>query len=130
MGGVVLMSSRRNIVDSKAGAAVIYGLLAGAAERRRGRIVGTSKGVETVFTVTGRPQAEIARYWVELSAYSREGRIKEPLTAGPPAPVPRPSAGIEAPPSAGAQASSRGNASEDRPGAIVPFRITGIPYFY
>ena len=43
------------------------GVLAGA-------IAGTVKGIDQEFRVAGRPAAEVARYWIKLSAHSREGR--------------------------------------------------------
>jgi hypothetical protein len=126
MGGVVLAIAEEDVVDSKAGAAVVYGLLAGAAGAVAGAIAGTVAGVDPVFTVAGRPQAEIARYWVKLSAYSREGRIKEPLPQAAPAPVPRPSAGTPKPrPSAGAQASSQDTHLRIALGPSFPFGSQG-----
>ena len=88
-----------------------------------GAIAGFVKGVDPVFAVAGRPQAEIARYWVKLSAHSREGRIKEPLPQqAPTAPVPRPSAAPPKPrPSAAARATSQGARLRIALGPSFPF---------
>ena len=73
-----------------AGPDVEYGtektLLGGGVGVLAGVIAGFVKGVDPVFAVAGRPQAEIARYWVKLSAHSREGRIKEPPRRRGPSP--------------------------------------------
>jgi len=41
------------------------GLLAGA-------IAGTIKGIDTKFTVAGRPEAAVARYWKRLASFARD----------------------------------------------------------
>lgn len=86
-----------------------YTLLGGGIGVLAGVIAGFVKGVDPVFAVAGRPQAEIARYWVKLSAHSREGRIKEQLPQQDlTAPVPRPSAASPKPrPAAAARATSQ-----------------------
>jgi len=86
-----------------------YTLLGGGIGVLAGVIAGIVKGVDPVFAVAGRPQTEIARYLIKLSAHSREGRHKEPLPQqAPTAPVPRPSVAPPRPrPSAAAQASSQ-----------------------
>jgi hypothetical protein len=60
------------------------GLLAGA-------IAGTVKGIDQEFRVAGRPAAEVSRYWIKLSAHSREGRLKESPPSSAAAPALRPS---------------------------------------
>jgi hypothetical protein len=95
MGGVVLAIAEEDVVDSKAGAAVVYGLLAGAAGAVAGAIAGTIKGIDQEFRVAGRPAAEVSRYWIKLSAHSREGRLKEPPLRIAGAPAPRPSAAAQ-----------------------------------
>ena len=101
IGGAIGLAGMGLLVAS-GGNDVDYGtektLLGGGIGVLAGAIAGFVKGVDPLFTVAGRPQAEIARYWVKLSAHSREGRIKEPLPLqAPTAPVPRPSAGTSAP---------------------------------
>ncbi len=101
-------------------------LLAGGIGALAGTIAGVIKGVDPVFTVTGRPEAEVARYWLKLSAYSREGRIKEPLLQATPPPVPRPSVAPPRPrPSAAAQATSQGARLRIALGPSFPFGTQG-----
>jgi len=80
MGGVVLAIADEEVVGSKAGAAVILGLLAGAAGAAAGAIVGSAAGVDSVFTVAGQPAEVLTDYWVRLAAHSRTGRPAGPAT--------------------------------------------------
>jgi hypothetical protein len=43
-----------------------------------GFLAGMVKGIDSEFTVAGRPEAVVAKYWVKLGAYAREGRLPGP----------------------------------------------------
>jgi hypothetical protein len=129
IGGAIGLAGMGLLVAS-GGNDVDYGtekiLLGGGIGVLAGAIAGFVKGVDPVFPVAGRPQAEIARYWIKLSAYSREGRIKEPLLQATPVPVLRPSGGTPKPrPSAGAQAPAGATHLRIVLGASFPFGSQG-----
>jgi hypothetical protein len=78
MGGFVLAYADSDVVGSKAGAAVVYGLLAGAAGAAAGAIAGAAAGADSVFIVAGQPAEVLADYWARLAARSRMGRASSP----------------------------------------------------
>lgn len=88
MGGVVLAIAGEDVVGNKAGAAVVFGLIAGAAGAAAGAITGAAAGADSVFTVAGQPARVLADYWARLAALSRVGRLSIPAagrdgSAGP-----------------------------------------------
>ncbi len=88
MGGFVLAVADEDVVDSKAGAALLYGLLAGAAVAAVGAVAGMAMGADSVFTVAGQRADVAADYWARLASHSRMGRqpglkTKPGAVAGP-----------------------------------------------
>ena len=118
----LLMLSGGNDVDYGAAKTLLGGGIGALA----GTIAGVIKGIDPVFTVTDRPGTEVARYWIKLSAYSREGRLKEPLPRAAPTAVLQPSAGTpKLRPSAGAQAPAGTTHLRIVLGASFPFGAQG-----
>ena len=90
MGAFVLAVAQEDVVDDKAGAALLLGLLAGATGALAGSLAGSALGVDSTFAFTGKPEAAIAEYLNGLQAYSRLGRPPEAKAAPRQEPVPKP----------------------------------------
>lgn len=99
LGGALGLAGTTGLVLS-GGNAVDYGfrkvLIGTGLGVLAGAIAGTVEGIDQEFRVAGRPAADVARYWIKLSAHSREGRPKEPFPRAAATPALRPSAGAAA----------------------------------
>jgi len=75
MGGVVLAIADEEVVGSKAGAAVLFGLLAGAAGAAAGAIVGSAAGVDSTVAIVGRQEESVQADWNRLRSRAREKHL-------------------------------------------------------
>ncbi len=76
MGGVVLAIADEEVVGSKAGAAVLFGLLAGAAGAAAGAIAGSVAGVDSTVAIAGRQEESVQADWNRLRTRARETKLK------------------------------------------------------